>query len=130
MKINQLKTNRIANPLGFLLNKPILSYIVSETEGTSQTYAQIEVATDQSFLEIIYDTGKRDDIDSLSYELPLELSPRKRYYWRVHVWANNGDYAVSDPAWFETAKMDEEWKASWISPNLAPAIHHVLDQTF
>lgn len=48
MKISYLKTNRIANPLGFSLDKPRLSYIVTETEAKKQIAARIEVALDKS----------------------------------------------------------------------------------
>jgi alpha-L-rhamnosidase len=130
MRIEKLKTNKMENPLGFLLGKPRFSYIVSNTEAKKQVAARIEVATDESFHSIIFDSGKDADIDSLAYELPIELQPYTRYFWRVHVWADNGDYALSDTAWFETAKMDEVWTATWITPNLDPSIHPVLSKTF
>ncbi|KKB73056.1 MULTISPECIES: alpha-L-rhamnosidase [Bacillus] len=130
MKIHQLKTNRITNPLGFLLENPRVSYVVIDTKAQKQSAAQIEVATDKDFTAVIYDSGKRGDIDSLAFELPIKLEPRTRYYWRVHVWADNGDYAVSEAAWFETAKMDEEWGAKWITPLLEPTVHPVLVKAF
>ena len=130
MKITRLKTNRITNPLGFTLGKPRLSYVVTETNAKKQIAARIEVALDEAFTNIIHDSGKRGDIDSLAYELPIELQPRTRYYWRVHVWADNGDYAVSDVAWFETAKMSEPWAGKWIVPEMDKSVHPVLSRSF
>lgn len=130
MNITRLKTNRIINPLGFTLEKPRLSYTVTDTEAKKQAAARIEVALDEAFLNVVHDSGKRTDIDPLAYALPMELKPRTRYYWRVEVWADNGDHAVSEPAWFETAKLDEPWKGRWIVPEMAPDIHPVLRHRF
>ncbi|WP_084134693.1 alpha-L-rhamnosidase [Paenibacillus harenae] len=130
MKITRLKTNRIINPLGFSLGKPRLSYVVTETDAKKQISAQYEVALDENFFNIVFDSGVRDDIDSLAFELPIDLLPRTRYYWRVQVWADNGDRAVSDIAWFETAKLDEPWSAKWIVPELDKDVHPVLSRSF
>lgn len=130
MKIVNLKTNRITNPLGFDLEKPRLSFITCETEAKKQTAAQIQVALDPHFSNIVFDSGKSEEIDSLAFELPMELQPYTRYYWRVTVWADNGDMATSDPAWFETAKGEEPWKASWITPELDKSIEPVLMKDF
>lgn len=130
MKITRLKTNRMINPLGFTLYTPRLSYVVTETEGKKQTAARYEVALDASFSKIVYDSGKREDIDSLAFELPLQLEPYTRYYWRVEVWADNGEHALSDAAWFETAKMGDPWVAKWITPDMDKDIHPVLGREF
>lgn len=130
MKITRLKTNRIANPLGFSLNRPRLSYVVTETEGKRQIAARYEVALDEAFTSLVYDSGKREDIDSLAFELPIELKPRTRYYWRVEAWADNGDHALSETAWFETAKLEEPWIAKWIVPDMDKDIHPVLSRSF
>ncbi|MGG4141774.1 family 78 glycoside hydrolase catalytic domain [Paenibacillus algorifonticola] len=130
MKIVNLKTNRIVNPLGFTLEKPRFSYVVTDTSAKKQTAAQIQVALDEAFSTTIFDSGQSADIDSLSYEWHTELLPRTRYFWRVTVWADNGDTATSEPAWFETAKLDESWTAKWISPELDKQIHPVLFHTF
>lgn len=130
MKITRLKTNRIVNPLGFTLDKPRLSYVVTETEAKKQTAARYQVALDDTFTIVLYDSGKREDIDSIAFELPIELQSRTRYYWCVEVWADNGDHAVSEIAWFETAKMDEPWVAKWIVPEMDKDIHPVLARSF
>ncbi|MBT2291522.1 family 78 glycoside hydrolase catalytic domain [Paenibacillus albidus] len=131
MNITKLKTNRITNPLGFSMGRrPRLSYVVTGTDGRKQTAARYEVAQDTSFSSVVFDSGKRTDIDSLSFELPIQLMPRTRYYWRVEVWADNGDHALSETAWFETAKLDEPWEAKWIVPDMDKEHHPVLGRTF
>nr|NLJ03523.1 alfa-L-rhamnosidase RamA [Bacillota bacterium] len=130
MRVTDLKTNRMVNPLGFDLGRPRLSYLVVDTAAKKQEAAQIQVALDVKFQETVYDSGKSADIDSLGFELPLELQPRTRYFWRVTVWAEGGETAASEPAWFETAKMDEPWAGKWIVPGYEDRIHPVLSRTF
>ncbi|QJD85026.1 alpha-L-rhamnosidase [Cohnella herbarum] len=130
MKIIRMKTNRIVNPLGFSLGKPRFSYVVTETDAKKQVAARYEVSRDESFTTTVYDSGKREDIDSLAFELPIELQPRTRYYWRVEVWADNGDRAVSESAWFETAKLDEPWAGKWIVPEMDKDVHPILSRSF
>lgn len=130
MKIKNLKTNRITNPLGFDLGKPRLSYVAYDTTAKKQTAAQIQVSLNEDFSNIVFDSGKSGEIDSLAFELPLKLEPYTRYFWRVTVWGDNGETATSDPAWFETAKLSESWDAKWITPDLDKEIHPVLSKDF
>ncbi|MDI4647102.1 alpha-L-rhamnosidase [Cohnella hashimotonis] len=131
MIITRLKTNRVVEPLGFTLGEhPRLSYVVEDTTAKKQTAARYEVALDTAFANVIYDSGKRADIDSLAFELPIELQPRTRYYWRVEVWADNGEHAASEPAWFETAKLDEPWQAKWIVPDMDKDHLPVMGKSF
>lgn len=120
----------MTHPLGFSLDAPRLSYIVTGTEAKRQKAARYEVAMDDTFSNMIYDSGIQDDIDSLAFELSAGLRRRTRYYWRVEVWADNGDHAISEAAWFETAKLDEPWTAKWIVPEMDKDIHPVLSRTF
>ena len=132
MIIEHLQTNHMTNPLGFdLADTGIrLSFIAKDTNATKMDAAQIEVATDEQFSTIIYDSGKRADINSLAHKLPIETMPRTRYFWRVSVWADNGDFAMSEPAWFETAKQNEPWHAEWITPDFDRDIHPVISKGF
>ncbi|MBQ7916788.1 MAG: family 78 glycoside hydrolase catalytic domain [Firmicutes bacterium] len=125
MKITSLKTNHLVNPLGYTLGTPRISYIVEETTAKKQTAARVTVALDEAMSQVVHDSGKRADIDSTAYVLSMELAPRTRYYWQVQVWADNGDEATSDVAWFETCK-GAEWVGQWITPDLDPSIHPVL----
>ncbi|MBS6163796.1 Bacterial alpha-L-rhamnosidase [uncultured Ruminococcus sp.] len=115
MKIIGLKTNHRVNPLGFAMDKPSFTYQVVDTAAAKQTAAQVQVASDEAFEQILFDSGKTASIDSLAYSPDMKLEPCTRYYWRVTVWAENGEYATSEPAWFETAKAPGSWSAKWIA---------------
>ena len=127
MKISHLKTNRIANPLGFAIDKPTFSWIVSDTSDTVQTAARVVVSRDAEFEQIVFDSGKVEGcgIDSLAYRPPVVLQPRTRCFWKVMVWGER-ESAESDTAWFETAKMDEDWQAVWITPDWADRQRHPI----
>ncbi len=52
------KSNRVYNPLGFYLgDRPRLSYVVTDTHAKKQTAARYEFALDESFSDIVYDSG-------------------------------------------------------------------------
>lgn len=112
MKLTHLRTNHFPEPLGMRLDQPIFSWIAEETDSKKQTAAQIVVKTPDG--TTVFDSGKREDISSLGFEAPMELSPRTRYTWTVTVWGDGGDSA-SASSWFETAKEDEPWQAKWIA---------------
>ena len=114
MKITHCRINRMKNPLGFTLGTLRASWIVEDTRATTQKWAEIEVALDANFTEVVYDSGKKQ-LSSLAAVLPIELKARTRYYWRVTVEADNGEQAVSETNWFETAKEQENWIAEWIT---------------
>lgn len=126
-KITLLKTNRIINPLGFYLGESqSLSWIVGCDDAKVQDAAQVQVALDYGFKDIVFDCGKNADISNICYKLKMKLSPRTRYYWRVKVWIDGEDSGFCEPAWFETSKMDEKWKAKWITPEFDSDIHPLM----
>ncbi|MCD8054186.1 MAG: glycoside hydrolase family 78 protein [Lachnospiraceae bacterium] len=114
MKITGLKTNHLTNPLGYDIQTPTVSFRVEETEAKRPRAIRLTAAEDADFERVIYDSGERADIRLAGERLPLTLRPRTRYYWKAEVWADNGEYAESDAAWFETAKREEPWEAQWI----------------
>ena len=118
MKIERMKTNRIVNPLGFDLKTPKVSWTVTDTEAQRQSWARVEVSDSQDFARILFDTGRQESLSSLGVEISMELAPRTRYYWRVTVCADNGETAVSETAWFETANLQEPFIGQRISPDL------------
>ncbi|MBN8637489.1 MAG: family 78 glycoside hydrolase catalytic domain [Anaerolineae bacterium] len=133
VKISHLKTNHSANPLGFALDQPTFSWIVEDTTDQIQTAAQVLVSLDPNFQHVIFDSGKVEgsSIDSLAFRPPLTLQPQTRYFWQVYVWGET-ESAESPTAWFETAKLDEPWRAQWITPdwddtNLHPLLYRQFD---
>ena len=132
MKISHLKTNHVANPLGFALEKPTFTWMVEDTSDTIQVAAQIKVSLDEKFNKIIFDSGRVEgqSIDSLGYRPLIQISPRTRYFWTVKVWGET-ENAESDVAWFETSKMQEHWKAEWVTPDFEDnRIHPILYQGY
>ena len=132
MKITHLKTNHISNSLGFAIEKPSLSWIVEDTPDQAQTAAQVMIASDPGFQNLRFDSGKvaGGEIDSLAYVPDIALASRTRYYWKVKVWGET-EQAVSEAAWFETAKMEEPWQAQWITPDMGDdQIHPYLFKRF
>lgn len=118
MKIQRMKTNRIQNPLGFDLKQPVLSWTVAETAAKKQLWARVEVAADEAFKTLLFDTGESRTASSLGVSADFPLSPRTRYFWRVTIMADNGESATSETAWFETAKLTEPFTGEKIAPDL------------
>lgn len=129
MKITGLKVNGITNPVGFSFEKILCSWKVTDTSAKKQKYACIEVSALPEFAEILY-RKEGEKLASNETELELNLSPCTTYYWRVKVEGENGECAVSEPAFFETAKMAEEWRGQWIGTEKEDAFHPVLRKVF
>lgn len=130
MKIVELKVNHVKEPLGFSFNKLHLSYKVLEAKGKKQIAAQIEVALDKEFKDLIMDTGKDEDIKINSYDCKLKLDSMTRYFWRVTVWSDKEEVLTSEVSWFETGKQEEAWTADWITSDFNQDIHPVMAREF
>lgn len=134
VKITHLKINHLKNPLGYDLAYPTVSYVVEEAPGTRQVSARVQVAEDEAFRHLAYDSGERDDINSCGFEIPVTLRARRRYYWKVAVTDDTSAKAVSKVQWFETARVvtgpDLEWSGRWITPDAAKEIQMVLFYDF
>lgn len=131
MKITSCKTNHMVNPLGYGMNQAVISWITEDTSSKKQLAAQVVVGKDAQLKEIIYDSGRSNELSSLSVQLPITLTPYTRYYWTVKVWGDAGDEAVSEVNWFETGKRDEDWQGKWITPGWEDtSIHPYLRKSF
>ena len=129
MKIIRMKTNHLTNPLGFKMEHPTFTWN-TESSGSVQNWARIQVAADSEFEHVLFDSGEDSAIQCTGYTAEIGLKPSTRYFWRVQVMADNGDSCVSEPAWFETALAPENWKAVWIEPDLDKEITPVFQKTF
>ncbi len=130
MKIQRMKVNRLVDPLGFELNSLSLSWTVEGAPGKKQKWARVQASADPSFRALVWDSGEDAAISSVDCPLPLKLQPRTRYWWRVAVCDETGAQALSEPAWFETSKMEEPWAGKWISPSLEKNVHPLLRRSF
>lgn len=130
MKILRMKANHLTSPVGCALDSLSLSWTVGSTAASKQKSARVEISNTASFAALIYDSGTRADIDSLSFCPGIALSPRTRYFWRVTVKANNGDSAIGK-SFFETGKIGEPWAAKWITAPYEDAdAHFMLRKSF
>ena len=111
MKLTHLRTNHVCTPLGLSMTQPVFSWTATDTSDKTQAAAQITVSAQG---QLLYDSGRREDISSLGFQAPIQLLPRTRYEWTVTVWGDSGDSAAA-ASWFETAKQDEPWQAKWIA---------------
>ncbi len=130
MKIRNLRTNHLENPLGYLMKSPMLTWTAEDSTGTVQRGARVQVASDEAFQDILYDSGMRGDISALGFVPDLALAPRTRYWWRVEVVADDGDRALSEAAWFETGKREEPWAAQWVRAPFDAGVHPILERSF
>ena len=130
MKITGMQTNHLTNPLGYEIKSPRVSFRVEDTRAKTAEAIRIRVALDTEFEDVVYDTGKSSGLAMIGTDLALELKPRTRYYWQAEVWGENGEYAVSDTAWFETARMEEPWEGKWIGCSKLKDTNQVLIKEF
>lgn len=67
MKLTQLKVNHLKNPLGFSVKNPSFSFQVAESSGSTLKAVRIRIAEKEDMSELLYDSGMREDISSLSF---------------------------------------------------------------
>lgn len=103
MKIIKMRTNHLVNPVGYSMEQISLSWIAVDAKGERAVSARVEISLDPQFTQLVSDSGLREDLNSLSYVPELELAAGTRHYWRVQVWDDAGDSALSGTAFFETA---------------------------
>ena len=112
MRIARMQVNHIANPLGFDLGeRPTFSWVVEEAAGTRAVASRVVVTCAG---ETVADTGWAE-LDAKACAIDVPLAPRTRYTWTVSVRTDAGEEATGEPAWFETAKLDEPWAAQWLT---------------
>ncbi len=115
MRVTDLKTNHLTNPLGFKISRPVFSYIVEDAKGKKQKEARIRISKDKIMQELVFDSGFTTEIDSLAYQVDFVPEARKRYFWDVAVRSDAGEEACSEVNWFETGKQGESWLGKWIT---------------
>lgn len=120
MKVKNLKTLHMTNPLGIDVN-PYFSWMIESPEqNVMQTAYQIVVKHECG--TAVWDTGIiQSDASSFIEYAGDPLVSRSRYEWTVKVWDNKGN-AESASAGFETALLvKSDWKAKWAESALPSA---------
>lgn len=119
MKIERLRVQHMANPIGFYMPEPVFTFVVSDGKGTGLSSGRLMVATDPEFKAVVFDSGETPDLSPLGYcPKNLQLKSRTRYFYKVWAQSDKGDEAWSETSWFETGKMKEKWQAEWITCRL------------
>ena len=90
MKLTNLKVNHLKNPLGFSVKNPSFSFQVEESTDTYLKSARIRVSRMEDMTDLVYDSGERTDISSLSFIPEQEFEGGIRYYWDVCAEADTG----------------------------------------
>lgn len=129
MKVIGLKVNGLVNPVGFAYERIFCSWKVTDTSAKKSVNVKLEVSECPGFCSILA-AVEGADLNPVETEIKLQLAPRTTYYWRVTVTGDNGESATSDPAVFETGKMDEPWQAKWIAPRAEDTFHPVFTKEF
>lgn len=120
MKIVDLRTEYLTNPLGIANRRPRFSWrFTSSQPGMRQIKYRLHVASRPDLLS----AGQGDAWDSGWVESSVSVAvvydgkplvSRERCYWHVAVMDQERDIHQSETAWFEIALDDDDWQALWI----------------
>lgn len=108
MEIHNLKVNGIKEPLGYQFDYLSFSWELSAIETEEELIFTVEVSKDLDFKTVLWTESTSNSFNVLSTSGDF-LEAQTRYYWRI---STQNAKATS---WFETAKMDQDWSADWIS---------------
>ena len=131
LKLYDLKTEQLTNPLGLDITQPRFSWkLQSDAMNTMQSSFEIIIATSPDFnqkSEVWKIKKSTDQSINNKYE-GKPLTSNTRYYWKVTVWDNHGNMTMNSPfAFFHTGLLaNNEWTAKWISATtiLSDSIHY------
>jgi alpha-L-rhamnosidase len=127
-----MRCNHFVTPLGYQIEDGFhLSWAVDCDDNDIALETRVEIATNESFTDMVSVSLKSRDIDNLCYRPAFPLKPQTRYYWCVHIYTEGIDVPVTTAqSWFETAKQGEPWAADWITPAEPPERHPILFNGF
>ena len=129
MRIKNVRINGMENPTGFDFGTVGVSWKVREASGKEQQNVKIEVSLTESFEEVLcVKEGK--ELNSAAEKLEFQQNAHTRYYVRVTVTDDKGETAVSEPAYFETGKMEEPWVGKWITTEKEDTFHPLFVKSF
>jgi len=113
-------------PLGIDATEPRLSWHLQDgRRGAKQTAYEVRVASSAESLAQdradVWDSGQvaSDQSVNVTYAGP-RLESRRRYYWEVRVWDQDGQPSpYSQATWWEMGLLSpQDWKAKWITRDL------------
>lgn len=118
MNLQSLQVNGQVEPLALDDERILFSWeIHSKAKGMAVTGARVLASTDPSLLSSrtpdLWDSGWREGSTQMIYSGP-KLQKLQRYWWAVILRDQDGNETPSEPAWFETGLLREDWQARWI----------------
>ena len=130
MRVSHSRVNHMKNPVGYMFEKLVFSFVVEETQAEFIGKARLQIASDEKIIEMIYDSGFVENPDNLAWEVKnVTIEAETRYYWRVEVFTSDEKSAVSEVCWFESGKK-ESWDAVFITPDFDKDTNAVLFRDF
>ncbi|MBR0400780.1 MAG: family 78 glycoside hydrolase catalytic domain [Mogibacterium sp.] len=128
MKISQIRINGISEPMGFVMDKPDVSWKVTDTVSKKAESISIEIFK-AAVPEHAAAQKAGPELNSAGECIDAVLEPRTEYIARVYVKGDAGDEACEESS-FETGKMDEVWQAEWIAAAKGDDCHPYMKKTF
>lgn len=128
VKVNNLRTEAMVNPLGITVLQPRLTWMLESGERCVKQKA-FRVLIAGSDEKLFHDSGYVYS-DENQYLLPdrIEISG-KRFLWKVFIIDDRDrTWESSEYAWFEMGMLHaEDWTARWIEPEQIPVDHDYMD---
>ena len=113
MRIDTVRICGLEDPTGFDVSNLSVSWKVREAQGKQANDVLLQLAKDADMQNVLWEK-QGADLDASGEAVDLPLIPRTRYYVQVTVTSDAGETATSEPAFFETGKLEEVWSAEWI----------------
>lgn len=120
LQTRHLQVNYINNPLAVEPDNILFSWqLYSNIKETYQTAYIIKIATSKDLLlkgeADVWNSGKVTSSNTTNIPLPnVLLKQKNRYWWSVTVSDNHQNESISEPAYFDTGILPEDWMAKWI----------------
>jgi len=122
LELKRLRCEYFDTPIAVATGRPRLGWtIASDSRDLVQTGYRVQVALDEGFASLAWDSGETESGESVVVPYGgSALKPRTRYFWRARIRARSGAAATvecpwSASTWFETAMAASDWKASFVS---------------
>ena len=136
--IAQLRCEYLTNPLGIDERNPRLSWVLeSDRRGARQSARRICAASSAERLAggdfDLWDSGRIEDGRTVQivYE-GIPPASRMVCWWQVQVWDEQGETAVSEPAFWTMGLLEPgDWQARWIAadPEFRRRAAHAIEPT-
>src|SRR5690606_26986158 len=110
-QIEDLRCEYQINPIGIGVSRPRIGWrLVAEERGILQSAYQIQVAEDDAFESLLWDSGKV--LSDRSNHIELTEVPAlsgKRYFYRVMAWNQRDEASAwSNSAYWETGLLGKD----------------------